>query len=98
MEFIEWSALATYAGALAMVIVVTQFTKDFKIIKSIPTQLWSYLIALAVLYLANYFTNKLTISNAILILFNGMIVALSANGGFDALNEAFPSIFKKGQG
>lgn len=93
MEFVSWSILGTYAGALAMVITVTQFTKEIKIIKKIPTQIWSYMISLAVLYPAYFFCGNLDISNAVLILFNGIIVALAANGGFDALSNAFPSLF-----
>lgn len=94
MEFVTWSELATYAGGLAMVLVVTQATKDLKFIRKIPTQLWSYLITLAVLYPAYFFTGRLTVSNGVLILFNGMIIALAANGGFAALQRAFPSLFK----
>ena len=30
----------------------------------------------------------------VLILFNGIIVALAANGGFEALSKMFPSLFK----
>lgn len=94
MKFVNWTELATYAGALAMVLIITQATKDFKIIKKIPTQLWSYLIAILVLYPAYFFTDQLTLSNGILILFNGIIVALAANGGFEALKKAFPNLFK----
>lgn len=94
MKFVNWTELATYAGALAMVLIITQATKNFKIIKKIPTQLWSYLIAILVLYPAYFFTDQLTLSNGILILFNGIIVALAANGGFEALKKAFPNLFK----
>lgn len=93
MEFVSWSMLGTYAGALAMVITITQFTKEIKVIKKIPTQIWSYIISLSVLYPAYFFSGTLNISNAVLILFNGVIVALAANGGFEALEKAFPSLF-----
>lgn len=95
MEFIEWTELATCTGALVMVLIITQLTKELKFIKSVPTQIWSYLITLAVLYPAYYFTGQLTASNAVLILFNSVIVALSANGGFDALTKVFPKLFNK---
>lgn len=93
MEFVEWAGLTTYAGALAMVIVLTQITKSLNCIKKIPTQIWSYILSLSVLYLAYFFTGQLNLSNAVLILFNGMIVALAANGGFAALVKAFPNLF-----
>ncbi len=94
MEFVEWSMLATYAGALAMVLIVTQFTKGFRLIKKLPTQLWSYIVSLIVLYPAYFFTRQLNISNAVLIVFNGVIVALAANGGFEAVKKAFPKLFE----
>ena len=93
MECVSWSMLGTYAGALAMVITVTQFTKEIKVIKKIPTQIWSYLISLCVLYPAYFFSGILNISNAVLILFNGIIVAFASNGGFEVLAKSFPSLF-----
>ena len=95
MEFVNWATLATNSGALTMVLIITQLTKDIPIIKKIPTQLFSYFVALIILYVSYYFTGQLNFSNSFLILFNGIIIALSANGGFTALNNAFPKLFKK---
>ncbi len=95
MEFVEWSMLATYAGALTMVLLITQLTKNLSVIKKIPTQIWSYILTLAILYPAYYFTDQLSLSNAVLILFNGIIIALAANGGFDAANRILTAIVKK---
>ena len=39
-------------------------------------------------------SRALTIETAVLILFNGIIVALATNGGFEALSKMFPSLFK----
>lgn len=94
MEFVDWQTLATFAGALAMVVLITQLTKDLSFVKKIPTQIWSYALALAILYPAYYFTGRLNASSAVLILFNGALIALAANGGFDALKRAFPNLFK----
>lgn len=87
MEFVTWAGLSTYAGALAMVMLIVQFTKGIVIIDRLPTQVWSYIVALVVLYAANFFTGKLTIDNAVLILFNAAIVALAANGGYTAIKK-----------
>ena len=95
MGFIDWSTLATYAGALTMVVIITQLTKGLKWISRIPTQIWSYMVALAVLYSAFFFTDQLTASNAVLILFNGVIVALASNGGFDAVKRILPKLLDK---
>lgn len=94
MEFTTWPILATYAGALGMVLVITQLTKSIGFIKKIPTQLWSYVIALIILYLAHYFTGQLDWSNAVLILFNAAIVALASNGGFEAMNRIYRTVTK----
>lgn len=54
MEFTTWAVLATQAGALLMVCVITQLTKGLGAINKIPTQIWSWVIAIAVLYPAYY--------------------------------------------
>lgn len=92
MQFVNWNMLATYAGALAMVMIITQFTKGLKVIEKIPTQIWSYVVALAILYPAYFFTGQLTFETAALILFNAVIVALAANGGYEALNKALGNL------
>ena len=86
-EFVNWTTLATYGGALAMVLILTQLTKGIGFIKAIPTQLWSYILTLLVLYPALYFTGQLDANMAVLTLFNGAIISLSANGGFEAIKR-----------
>lgn len=87
MEFVTWAGLATHAGALTMVGLIVQFTKGIPFIDRMPTQLWSYIVSLVVLYAANFFTGQLTVDNAALILFNAAIIALASNGGYDAVKR-----------
>lgn len=89
MEFVSWELLGSYAGAMAMVGVITQLTKNIKFISAIPTQIWSYILSLIVMYTANFFLGQLTLSNAILILFNAGLVSLSANGGYEGIAKLF---------
>jgi hypothetical protein len=89
MEFVTWELLGTYAGAMAMVGVVTQLTKNIRFVSKIPTQLWSYIISLVVMYAANFFLGQLTASNAVLIIFNAVLVSLGANGGYEGLTRVF---------
>lgn len=56
MEFVSWTMLATFAGSLSMVLLITQLTKELKFIKKIPTQIWSYTIAIIILFPAYFFT------------------------------------------
>lgn len=87
-EFMTWGTLATYGGALAAVVVLTQMTKGIPYIDKMPTQLWSYILSLLVLYPALYFTGSLDASSAVLTLFNGAIISLAANGGYEAVGRA----------
>ena len=89
MEFVSWELLGSYAGAMAMVGVITQLTKNIKFISAIPTQIWSYILSLIVMYTANFFLGQLTLSNAILILFNAGLVSLGANGGYEGVAKLF---------
>lgn len=87
MEFLNWHFLTEYAGALMAVMLITQLIKNIWVLKKLPVQMVSYITALAVLYPANFFTGQLTWSSAVLILLNGLIVALAANGGYEAINN-----------
>lgn len=87
-EFITWEILGTYAGSLAMVMILTQFVKDVSFLKKVPTQFLSYILALAVLYPAMFFTGQLTANIAVITLFNAIILSMAANGGFSAVMKA----------
>ena len=89
MEFVTWELLGTYAGAMAMVGVITQLTKNNKFISKIPTQLWSYILAIVVMLCADLFLEQLTLSKAILTIFNAALVSLGANGGYEGLVRVF---------
>ena len=86
-EFISWTTLGTYSGALIMVCLLTQFTKGLPITERIPTQLWSYILALAVLLCATGFTSGFTASVIFQTLFNAVVVSMAANGGFSAVKK-----------
>jgi O-antigen ligase len=86
-EFVNWSTLGTYGGALMMVMILTQFTKDLKFIKKIPTQIWSCVLAFVVIFCALAFTGGLTLSAFAQTFFNAVIVSVAANGGFGAFKK-----------
>ena len=87
MEFFDWSLLGSYAGAALAVAVLTQITKGIPGIVRIPTQLWSYILALLTLLLAMLFGPGLSASGAVLALFNAALVSLAANGGYAAVER-----------
>ena len=84
-QFLTWEMLGSYSGTLGMVLILTQLTKGLPWISRIPTQLYSYLIAVIVMVFAAIFGGSTGISDLVLLFFNAAVVALSANGGYDAL-------------
>ena len=84
-EFFTWAMLGTYAGAVLATTLITQLIKEW--LKSIPTRIVSYVIALVVLLAAAAFNNALTLPDGVMCLFNAVIVSLAANGGFDAVSK-----------
>ena len=87
MNFFDWSYLGTFAGALAAVALITQMIKNLPGIKRVPTQLTSWILAVVVLLLAHAFGGTLDAKSAVLCLFNGAMVSLAANGGYEALKR-----------
>ena len=48
-EFVTWTTLGTYAGAVTMVTLITQFIKQFGFMKNINNQIISYVISVLVI-------------------------------------------------
>jgi hypothetical protein len=86
-EFFTWDRLGTYAGAAALVALVTQLTKNLPYISKIPTQVWSYILAVLVLIASQVFTGALSASSAALSLANGVLVSLASNGGYSLITR-----------
>ncbi|HWQ58639.1 MAG TPA: hypothetical protein VN540_06430 [Clostridia bacterium] len=88
-EFFTWSTLATYAGALAATMVVTQLFKDVGFIQKLPTRIFSWIVAAVIMILANLFTGTLTWGSGALSVVNAVVVSLAANGGYDFIASGF---------
>ena len=87
-QFLSWSDLASYGGAVMAVLIITEFTKDLPGIRRIPTRLWAYLIALVLLVTAAVFTaDKVRAEDILLCFVNGVIVAMAAVGSYHAVQD-----------
>lgn len=91
-EFYIWDELGTYAGAAALVALITQLTKELRYINKIPTQVWSYILAVVILIASQAFTGTLTGSSAALALANGVLVSLASNGGYSLITRVKTTI------
>jgi len=87
-EFLTWSLLGSYAGAVTATALITQFLKAVPLLKKAPPQLLSLCVAVVLLELSMLFSGAPTLENALLSLINAVIVALSANGAYDAVHTS----------
>lgn len=88
MDFFDWNALGSFAGSALAVAVLTQMTKELPLLRRLPTQLWSYLLALAALTLSGIFgADGFDIGGFVLALFNAALTSLAANGGYEAIRR-----------
>ena len=81
-NFFTWNFIASFAGVGVFTAIVTGFLKG---IVPIPTQLLAYFVALAGLLLGHYFTGGLTLSSAVLCIFNAILVATATSGTYDTV-------------
>jgi hypothetical protein len=86
-EYFSWANLGTFAGCAAGTALITQFVKNASFLKNIATQWVSYFIAVILLLGAAFFTGTLTWASGALIPFNAIIIALSANGAYTAVQR-----------
>lgn len=87
-HFLTWGDMVTYGGAVMAVLIITEFTKDLPGIRCIPTRLWAYCIALALLVAAVVFTaDKVRAEDVLLCFVNGVIVAMAAVGSYHAVQD-----------
>jgi hypothetical protein len=84
-NFVTWEVLASFGGAVLMTALLTQALKGIKILANVPTRFVSYFLALIILVTSTYFTVGLTVSSAVLMLFNAFIVSFASNGAFDGV-------------
>lgn len=85
-EFLTWTTLGTYAGAVLATTLVTQLLKGLSFIDKLPTRIFSYIVAVALLVLANVFSGDVSLSGIVLCFVNGVVVSLASNGAFEAVD------------
>ena len=91
-NFTTWEILATYAGATAMTTIIVQFIKgQVDKLFNLRTEALSYIVAVLVLSISNYFIGEMNVSTAFLALFNGFIVSSTSNKAFEHTKHLFES-------
>lgn len=86
-EFLTWDVLGTFAGCLGATVVITEFIK--KIFPKIHPQTVSFVISLLILFAVKLVAGTFAWNDIVLQVINAFVVSLAANGGFDAIKNAF---------
>lgn len=83
-EPFTWQYIATIAGATAATLLIVQLLKlPLDKVWKIPTRIWVYIIALALMIAAAGFTTGLDVQTALITAVNAVIVALAAMGAYE---------------
>ena len=85
------------AGAVAATTLITQLLKGVSFIDKLPTRVFAYIVALVILLAATAFTGGLTWSSGGLCVINAAVVALAANGAYDAVTTKKTNVKKVGK-
>lgn len=92
---VSWGQLATIGGCAMMTMLIVQLCKfPLDKIWKIPTRFVVFFISLVIMMLATYFTTGLDGSTALLTVFNAVIAALTAMGGYEV---TFAKLEKKNE-
>lgn len=86
-NFITWSMLFEWASFVSIVLMLTQFTKDIKYIKNVPTKYWSFFIALFLMIISNFEANSFKIIDIVLYVISSALASMNANGIYDFTSQ-----------
>lgn len=87
-DFLSWSTLSTYTGALFATTLLTQLLKEAPFICKIATRIVSYCIAVLVLLAGTFFAGQFTLENAAICFVNAALISLASNGTFEAVQKS----------
>lgn len=79
-QFITWDMLKDYPTFVLIVFTIVAFTKNFKIIKRLPTQNYCYLVALIYRVITTIYFKEFTVSNIFLYLVDAIFITLATKG------------------
>lgn len=89
--FFTWTQLGTSAGAVAATMLIVQFTKEINPFKRMHTRLWAYIVATVLLFVATIIngisSSTLTVSGILMCPLNALMVAMTATGSVDTVNQ-----------
>ena len=93
-NFVTESFLSSFAGTLVAVELIVFTTKNFPIIKKIPTKLYTFILAVIHLIIVQVVIGKadITVEFVYILFINSLILEVILCGGYDTLMDKFKNI------
>ena len=93
-DFLTQNFLSSFTGTLVAVELIVFTTKDFPLIKKIPTKLYTFILAVAHLVIVKTTTGSIEMSVECYyrLFINALVIVLILCGGYDTIMEKFKSI------
>jgi hypothetical protein len=84
-NFVTLDYLGTFAGMVAVIVLITQFTKDLvdKISGKIATKYLVFTYSMIVLVAYQVMTGTFELSKVLLTIINAMLLTMTAQGGYE---------------
>ena len=78
--FATWEMFEVYSTFVSIVFAWVAFTKEWKYIKKIPTRIYSFLIAFALMVIVNIHSGQFYVWDMFLYATTSLMVSLTSNG------------------
>ena len=93
-DFITKNFISSFAGALVAVELIVFITKNFPLIKKIPTKFYTFILAIIHLIIIKIFGGniEINIQEIYLLFINSLLIVLALCGGYDTLMDKFKNI------
>lgn len=82
-DFVNWTFIESFMGAVIITMLIVQFTKELKFIKNIPTKYYTFIVAFVNLTICQIISGKFALANLYLLFVNAIIVTFTSTGGYD---------------
>ena len=92
--FVTQNFLSSFAGTLVAVEIIVFTTKNFPIIKKIPTKFYTFVLSIIHLIIVQVTNGKtdITVEYIYMLFINSLVVVLILCGGYDTIMEKFKNI------
>lgn len=86
-DFITKNFISSFAGALVAVELIVFITKNFPLIKKIPTKFYTFILAIIHLIIIKIFGGniEINIQEIYLLFINSLLIVLALCGGYDTI-------------